>query len=666
VRMTAIPTQIRRRKWPSVAWAGALAAGSLAVGLAGFAAAPAQALAASQPQRLAVSGSHPAWATGSADVGPVPRGTVITARVYLAGRDPAGMAAYATQVSDPGSALYGHYLTPAQYEQRFGPTGAQISAVRQWLTGAGLRVTAVTSHYVATSGTEAEDAAAFGTALRYYRVDGTVQRAPQAAVTVPDSAAGAVLTVLGLATSNAKITPDVATTSPVSAAGPVRSAASAADCSRYWGQDPATGLPPAYGKHRAYVLCGYVPHQLRTAYGVSGSGLTGKGVTIAIVDPGASPTIASDVNTYMRRHGEPVFRAGQFRQYLPSNLASSCGTELAPYGEEHLDIEAAHSMAPDADIAYVAADCTSLTDAVDAETEIVDGHLADIVSDSWHLGIESQMPAGLVPAFEQVFEQGAIEGIGFYFSSGDHGDWSPFTPNGQKAVQYPGSDPWVTSVGGTSLATSADGRYRWETGWGDDIAPLSANGKSWTNPPGTFAGGSGGGASELFTQPYYQRGIVPASLAGAAKPMRVMPDIAADADPATGMLIGLTEQQSASSPQEYTEVVVGGTSEACPLIAGIEADAEQALGMPIGFANPAIYLRYGTRAYHDVTDYPLGAGVQIAAVLSLAGAPAGEPPDALVTLAHDTSLRATRGYDDVTGVGSPTAAYLRSYRRRGV
>jgi subtilase family serine protease len=658
--MTTIPRQflshIIRRSWLAVAPALVLALGMAAV--------PGEAQAASGPQRLAISGSHPAWATPAAAGGRVPASAAITARVYLAGRDPAGLAAYAAQVSDPGSALYSRYLTPAQYRQRFGPTTAQVGAVRQWLTGAGLRVTAVTSHYVGVSGTEAAVPAAFGTALRYYRMDRTMQRAPQQTVTVPAALASSVLTVVGLATSSATVTPDIS--NPLPQGSPANRGA----CSRYWGQLPATGLPPAYGHALAYSLCGYVPSQLRTAYGVAGSGLTGKGVTIAIVDPGASPTIAQDVNTYMLRHGMPPLRPGQLTQYLPSDLASSCGTEPGSYdAEEHLDVEAAHGMAPDADIAYVSMGCSSSLDPLDAETEIVDGHLAGIVSNSWGFtGGDSTLPAGVIPAFEQVFEQGATEGIGFYFASGDDGDQSTVTPGGQTGVMYPASDPWVTSVGGTSLATGPGGTYKWETGWGDDLAPLSADGTSWTGLPGPFYGGAGGGPSAVFTQPFYQRGIVPGSLshpAGTATAMRVVPDIAADADSATGMLIGLTKQTSASSAPVYTETVVGGTSLATPLIASIQADAQQALGFPIGFANPAIYDRYGTRAYHDVTDDPLGPGVQIATVAALPSpVPAGDTPDYAVTLAHDTSLQATPGYDDVTGVGTPTAAYLRPYWRR--
>ena len=621
------------------------------------------------PGRMAVGGSHPAWASPSADAGQVPAGTAVSARVYLAGRDPAGLAAYSQEVSEPGTAAYGHYLTPAQYQGRFGPAAGQTAAVRQWLAGAGLRVTAVTPHYVAVSGTESAVAVAFGTSLHSYRLAGTLRLAPQAAVTVPAAVAGDVLTITGLAAGNVPMTPDIsaapaepAVATTAAPPSPVNEGA----CSRYWGQRPATGLPPAYGQRLDYDLCGYVPGQFRAAYGVTGSGLSGKGVTIAITGAGASPTIVTDVDTYMRRHGGQPLSSGQFTQVLPADLAQSCGTSPAPYEEEHLDAEAAHAMAPDAGIVYVASDCSaSVTSVLDPLSSIVDDHLADIVSDSWHLGLESQMPPGLIPAMEQIFEQGAVEGIGFYFSSGDNGDWSQATTDGKPAVQYPASDPWVTSVGGTSLAVGPGNRYEWETGWGYDFAPLSADDTTWTGLPGTFAAGAGGGGSALFGQPFYQRRIVPAALsqpAGAASPMRVMPDIAADSSPP--MLIGLTAQFTPSSPAAYVEEAAGGTSLATPLIAGIQADAEQVQGgVPIGFANPAIYARYGTAEYHDVTDQPLGPGVTTTVAHAIRDPATGTITDVAITFARDTSLHATPGYDDITGVGSPASGYLRSYQR---
>ena len=113
----------------------ALAAVPLTLGVIAMAA-PAQAAASVQAQPL--GGSHPMWATSAADRGATPAATPIDVRVYLAGRDPQGLAAYARNVSDPKSASYGRYLSPAQVQSAFGPTSAQVSAVKAWLGGAGL------------------------------------------------------------------------------------------------------------------------------------------------------------------------------------------------------------------------------------------------------------------------------------------------------------------------------------------------------------------------------------------------------------------------------------------------------------------------------------------------------------------------------------------------
>jgi hypothetical protein len=138
----------------------------------------------------------------------------------------------------------------------------------------------------------------------------------------------------------------------------------------------------------------------------------------------------------------------------------------------------------------------------------------------------------------------------------------------------------------------------------------------------------------------------------------VLPDIAALGDWAIGFTVGSTYHLTPGQVA-YGTYREGGTSLAAPLIAGLQALAQQARhGIPIGFANPEIYARYGTAAYHDVTDNPLGAGTEITMVDQL------HPGSSLTVsvLGHDSSLHATPGYDDATGVGSPSRDYLDSYR----
>jgi subtilase family serine protease len=678
-------------RWPRrcAVWAAALA--TAGAGLA--AALPAAMAGASETgstSRIPLSAYAPMWAatvpdggSATADLGPADGGAPISARVYLAGRDPAGLTRYATAVSSPGSPLFHRYLTPAQVRARFAPAAGQVTAVTSWLTGAGLHIGAATPQYIAVTGTATHAEQAFGATWDSFSVSGRTQQSPPPAaqLSAPASVAGAVLTVApveiglpGLEAAPSQAVPSRAVPSPAvspAAGQPSQPAAASATCSQYFGQTLATGLPDAYGKPAPYHVCGYTPQQLRAAYGVP-AGLTGQGVTVAVVHPWDVPTAASDLATFGAGHGEPL-RPGQFTQLLQPGL-EACSPAIQAgnvkfANEEDLDIEAVHAMAPGAGIVYVGTRCDDDLGALaglDAFTQIVDQHLASIVSNSW---APVRSSPGLIAAYGQVYQQGAAEGIGFYFASGDHGDNSLNSPTHQPTLPNgAGDDPWVTSVGGTTLAVGPQGSYEWETGWGDHATTLTMDGTSWAEPPGPFASGSGGGTSGVFGQPAYQRAVVPAefSQAHGATPMRVTPDIAADADGATGMLFGKTVSTAPGQPATYQEGPGGGTSASAPLIAGMQADAQQAAGTPIGFANPVIYRLYGASAYHDVTDDPLGPGTELDAVLPIG---LGSGQTELDTFGMDLGLSATPGYDNATGVGSPSRHYfalLRPCLRQGL
>jgi subtilase family serine protease len=653
----------------TTAAAAALVGGALAYAV------PAQA----SPTRVPIAGTHPSWATASTRVSPqaVTAGTV-DARVYLAGRDQAGLASYATDVSTPGNALYGHYLSPSQVMAAYGPTSTQVSAVQSWLTGAGLTVTNVKDEiggYVEATGSVQLAAKAFGVTFGMFKgPDGKDDRSPQAAATAPAGVAGDVLTVSGLDTAKdfAKPADDLPPPGPNYWVAP--------QCSTYYGQKIAVSMPSAYGSKQPWTNCGYTPRQIRGAYHVAQSGMTGKGQTVAIVDAYASPTMLSDANQFATVTGDKPFAPGQYTQYLSSTWEYTAADECDAagwYGEESLDVEAVHGEAPDANVVYVgAASCTD-SDLIDALALIVDKHLASIVSDSWG-DVADQ--ASQVPIYEEIFQAGAAEGIGFNFSSGDSGYESPAEDPGSDMDQpdYPTSSPWVTSVGGTSLAIGKENNYEFETSWGTLLDPLSSSGTSWQfTPPGVYPdyydGSSGGGVSYQFTQPFYQKGVVPNSLATtlpngstSPTPMRVVPDVSALADPSTGMLVGQTTLQPNGTTYAFSLSRIGGTSVACPVFAGIEADAQQAAGHVLGFANPAIYQRYGTDAFHDVTNHPLGSGY-LAEIRSNYTDPytkTGPLVTYLRTLGIDgegaDALPAVKGYDDSTGVGSPDY-YIQSF-----
>ncbi|MDT0461519.1 S53 family peptidase [Streptomyces gibsoniae] len=639
----------KARAGVSLAAALPLLTGALALGI------PA-AHAADNPGRDLLAGTKPAWATAKADKGATANSAQVSARVYLAGRDSAGLAAYAKAVSDPSSPLYGKYLNAKQSQARFGATKAQVAAVKSWLKSSGLKVTAVTQHYVAVTGDVAAAEKAFGTQLHNYTKGSKTYHAPSKAASAPQALKGAVLTVTGL--DNAPHKSDHSDQLPP----PDAVFKNAGPFSSYYGSNVASTLPDAYGSKIPYAVEGYTGKQLRAAYGAGK--YTGKGVRIAITDAYASPTIAFDAATYAKNHGDAAFSTSQLHQVLPPNYTKTeeCGA-AGWYGEETLDVEAAHAVAPGANITYVGAASCYDDDLLDSLSKVVDNHLADIVSNSWG-DIEANQTPDLAAAYDQVFQFGAVEGIGFYFSSGDNGDEVAHT--GTKQVDTPANSAWVTAVGGTSLAVGKGDKYQWETGWGTEKATLSADGKSWTNFPGAYTSGAGGGTSKTVPQPYYQKGVVPNALATAnnAAGNRVVPDIAAIADPNTGFKVGQT-QTFPDGSQQYSEYRIGGTSLAAPVIAAVQALAQEAHGgEAIGFANPAIYAKYGSKSFHDVTDDPTGSGLAVARIDFVNGIDAtGGVSTSVRSLGKDSSLQAVKGYDDVTGVGSPAPGYVDSWRR---
>ena len=319
------------------------------------------AIAAASPSqatpRSAIPGTHPSWASASARVStaPVTTGTV-SARVYLAGQNPDGLTAYATAVSTPGNADYGHFLSAAQVQAEFGPTSAQVAAVKAWLSGAGLTVTSVNASvdgYIEVSGSVSDAAKAFGVTFQNFRgPDKHTDRAPAQTATAPASVGADVLGVSGLDTATHQMKPGDTLPPPGPnywVAGP---------CSQYYAQKIATDKPTAYGIHQPYNVCGYTPAQVRGAYGVSASGMTGKGQTVAIVDAYASPTMQGDANQFAKTVGDEPFRPGQYQQYLPSTFTDTAANECDAagwYGEETLDVESVHGQAPDANVRFVAA-----------------------------------------------------------------------------------------------------------------------------------------------------------------------------------------------------------------------------------------------------------------------------------------------------------------------
>jgi subtilase family serine protease len=588
-----------------------------------------------------------------------PSTTPVSVRVYLAPRGGvAAQAAAVAAVSTPGSPQYRHFLTPAQYRAEFGPPAGAVALVRSWLTGAGMRVLGVGTgeRYVAATGGAGAVQRAFDVSLEAVTDGGVAYEGPDRDASVPASVSADVLGVTGLDDFPSSVTPSSLVPTEELEAPP---------CSRYWGQRPARTegggsipLPLLDGTRPDYTVCGYSAHQLASAYGLAATSLTGAGVTVAVVGAYASPTVESDADTLARSQGLAPFASGQLTEFLPSARfrdAAGCITvaSATPYTEETMDIEAIHALAPRAAVDYYAARSCSNLAFVDALDRVVDDDRASIVSDSWGAREPSESST-MVAAYEQAFSQGALEGIGFYFASGDHG-------GARGHVQYPASDPSVTAVGATSTAIGAEGTVLWQSAWGGGDYGLSQDRSQW-QVLGPFTGGTGGGFSERFPSPAYQRGVVP----GGSPPGRGEPDIAIDGDPLTGMLIGIT-QLGPHDRLQYHVQRQGGTSLACPLVAAVQALATQAAGRRLGFFNPTLYrlARHGAPgALTDVTGAPIAA-VAVQPVFTTPYDPNSARAYIAWNFGRDNGVAATSGWDDATGVGVPGPGYVAAVSKAG-
>ncbi len=236
------------------------------------------------------------------------------------------------------------------------------------------------------------------------------------------------------------------------------------------------------------------------------------------------------------------------------------------------------------------------------------------------------------------------------FSSGDSGDQAD--TNYGKSVNFPASDPWATAVGGTSTEIGASGQIVFQNGWSNSYSTL--NGHAWAPaPPGNYSSGAGGGTSILYTQPFYQVGVVPTSISEyyGSTPMRAVPDVAMPADPNTGLRIGET-QVFPHGGTRYSTYRLGGTSLSSPLFAGVLADAIQETGSAVGFINPLLYDLSGTSAITDVVNTPTPEATVRTNFTNDLNRSEGYTY-LLQTVGLQTQIYTLPGYDDMTGVGTP-------------
>ena len=690
-----------------------------------------------------IQGKAPA-AVPANEAAPTPAAELIEFDVGLQLKNLPGAEALAKETTDPTSRNYRRYLTPLQWETRFSPSVKADKEVEASLRSAGIKIKQVTPDRmtIVAEGTAEQIEAYFDTTLAKYEVGEETVRLASSSLSAPTPVAPLITGVRGINEVRAK--PADLTGAGGGDHGPwgwfghghdhgwppepeeeeieqPSGFRNATPCSGYYGEQLAKTVP-AFGdgfpNPLPYAVCGYKPAQLQGAYNVTGAianGDNGSGVTVAIVDAFASPTLYSDAveyaqknqSSYSRYGGSQQWRPGQFKEIVHRPFTRTGEEECdAPgwSGEQTLDVEAVHAMAPGAKVLYVGGDnCTvSLFNAVQ---EVVDGHLANIVTDSWTNGPEEEdgETTESREAFNHVLLMAAGTGVGVQFSAGDEGD--NFIVSGEQQPSFPATSPYATAVGGTSVEIGAQNNRLGEVGWSTGISALcteelaeiglcesSEVGEWEPEAPGEDDYGGGGGTSNQYPEPWYQQPVVPAAIAakaGTGKLNRVVPDISMEGDPSTGMLVG--ETQKFADGTYYDQYRIGGTSLSSPLFAGLMADADQAARGSLGFVNPLLYhLDSGTHksgAFYDILPAGKQAVVRndyldeqdaeegiltTARILGLEGATeyfcktanedTGECESGLKE--KPESLSAAPGFDSMTGIGSPGDQFIQELTRR--
>lgn len=613
------------------AWAALLLAGAFA--------APASAAVGSTLNQRVRLGELPQLARSARVVGALAASTPMHITIALKPRDPAALGAFARAVSTPGSSVYRDYLTPAQFAQRFGATTSELAAVTASLHAHGLPLASVSANHlsVQVAGTAAQIELAFSlTFQRMKLASGKQAVAASAAPTVDRSIAGEVQAVIGLSSLSAPQPRDLRPAVLRPAARPGL-ASRAAPHVATGGPQPCPAASSAAASQGAYTA-----DQIASAYqfsGLYGAGAQGQGETIALYE--LEPNDPTDIAAYQACYGTnaPV-------SYVQVDGGAGSG---AGAGEAALDLEQAVGLAPKASfIVYQAPNANQNSPGsgpYDLYTAIIGQDRAQVISVSWG-ECEQLQGSSDVQAEATLFEEAAAQGQSIVSATGDEGsedcNQGNGLPDASLAVDDPGSQQFVTGVGGTTLSSvgPAPTERVWNTG-GSAANLLSPQG-----------GAGGGGVSQIWAMPSYQSGaaaslhVIGASSSGrscgnSGGYCRQVPDVSANADPGTGYLIYWNGSNSAGLAQPSGWQAIGGTSAAAPLWAALLADVDSSsacLGTAIGFANPALY-GAASRGYggyfNDVTS--------------------GNND---FTGTNGGLYSAGQGYDLASGLGTPNAAAL--------
>jgi kumamolisin len=367
----------------------------------------------------------------------------------------------------------------------------------------------------------------------------------------------------------------------------------------------------ALGFHSDVPDGGLTAAQLLAVYNATAlakQGFTGKGKTIVFFEIDGFKQ--SDLDMFSKSLGLTGFKPS-----LDTDQPGDAG------GETPMDLEVAHAIVPDARLVVYDARTNAKSFAeAGAQTaamyKAVDQKYPGAI---WSLSLGFRCESLFAPAdlqpMQDALAQADAHGTTAFVSSGDTGsleckggdDFGTPPKQADVGLNALAGMPAITVVGGTSLSTDAHGNWIAE--------------QAWTEP--ALQQGTSGGPSSKFARPSWQQATGIAQLPG--NTFRLTPDVAADADPATGVKIYVNGEAQQG----------GGTSQAAPIWAGFAVMLNQYLakngGHALGNINPLLYKAATATpaAFHDVTlggnavdtaqpgfDYTTGLGTPNVAVLA--------------------------------------------------
>jgi kumamolisin len=478
--------------------------------------------------RAMIRGSERRLVYDASVAGPVPKDERFEVTVRVRRKTPlkklAAAACYADQALKSR-----RYLTREEYASEHSADAADLAKVENFARGYGLTVveTSPARRSVFLSGTVAQFEAAFGTTIKEYKYHGGTYRGRTGSLTMPSDLADIVEGVFGI--------------------------------------DDRPAARPHFQRYKPGYSIGiqaratggaFTPPELARLYAFP-SDMDGSGQCMAIIELGGGFR-TDDLNTYFQKLGLPAPNVTAVRVDGANNQPS--GPD-GPDGEVMLDIEVAASIAPKALVAVYFAPNTD-KGFLDAITMAIHdtANKPSVISISWG-SAEDRWTEQAMTSFDQAFQTAAALGITICCAAGDNGS-SDGEADGNAHVDFPASSPFVLGCGGTRLVAS-----------GNAISSEQV----WNDGPGSA---TGGGVSGFFPLPTYQsQAGVPRSKNPVGYEGRGVPDVAGDADPATGYLVRVDGQ----------DTVIGGTSAVAPLWSGLVALLNQKLGHSVGFLNPLIY-----------------------------------------------------------------------------